>query len=314
MGSNIQRRVDATDGILLLVIFSMWADLSAHAQGAEHPSGDHYDRALTNCVNFDRDADGYFFENRCRVPVKIGYYCKDASTGQYEAMGEVEVNSAERRQAPCFLARANTDYAVCPQGDYFEGADGRPWRPEKVFACRNPSTGHSDASGTLSHADSGQKLMKNRASRSTSLAGSKWTCSSDAFDTVDWAWQFMDLYDYKLTFLSDLSAIHAIYNFVQGRVVVFHSTWNISGNTATEQLDGTFEYTGQATQEEFKNMQFGADLASSPPEAFDTASARKTFYTTVGTSGMSGYVVISGDQTGDSSGADRKFVINCKPM
>jgi hypothetical protein len=260
----------------------------------------------------NRDADGYFFENRCRVPVKIGYYCKDASTGQYEAMGEVEMNSGEHRHAPCFLSRVNTDYAVCPQGDHFEGADGRPWRPEKVFACRNPSGELSDGAEARSQAASSQNAAKSPAPHLTSLAGSKWTCSSDAFSAVDWAWQFIDLYDYKLTFLSNSSAIHAIYNFVQGRIVVFHSTWNLSANTATEQLDGTFEFAGQATQEDFNNMQFGGELASSPPQALDTPATRKTFYTSVSISALSGYVVIPGGEGGDSGGADRKFTINCR--
>lgn len=325
MDNNIQRRSDTADNtlsFLLVIIFVMWADSSAHAQGTGHPSRDHYDRALTKCVNFDRDADGYFFESHCPVPVKIGYYCKDAGTGRYEALGEVEMNSGERRHAPCFLARANTDYAVCPQGDYFEGADGGPWRPEKVFACRNPLGGRSDASGTMSHADSGEKPEKNRASRSTSLAGSRWTCSSDAFAAVDWAWQFIDLYDYKLTFLSDSSAIHAIYNFVQGQVVLFHSTWNIAGNGATETLDGEFLYTGpnpegqtaQAAQDAFKGMQFGPELASSPPEQFETPSTRKTVFTTIRAASMSGYIVIPADQTGGSSSTDRRFMIGCTRM
>jgi len=96
-----------------------------------------FDRGLNHCVSFGRDSNDYYFQNNCSVPVSISYQCTDASTGQPEAPAGIEVAPGARGDAPCYLARSNTDYAVCPLHDGFFAADGKGiWIPNHPFTCR----------------------------------------------------------------------------------------------------------------------------------------------------------------------------------
>lgn len=97
-----------------------------------------FDHGLNHCVSFSRNTNDYYFQNNCPVPVKIEFQCTDAATGRTEAPGLLtSVAPGSQVNAPCYLPRSNTDYAVCPDDDGIFAADGqRSWTPNTPFTCR----------------------------------------------------------------------------------------------------------------------------------------------------------------------------------